>query len=77
MILGCYREMPVLCLRVEQAARLFGVSVRTCNVVLPELVRQGRLRLDSDRQYRLGNPGHFAAAVRLDNEGSPRPPLQR
>ena len=54
MILGSYREMPGLCLRVEQAARLFGVSVGTCNVVLPELVRQGRLRLDACRQYHLG-----------------------
>src|SRR5687767_2230636 len=53
MILGCYREMPGLCLRAEQAGRLFGVSVRTCTVVLRDLVHQGRLRVDGERQYRL------------------------
>lgn len=50
-ILGNYREMPGLCLRVEQAARLFGLRLRTCEAVLSDLVRTGRLRRAPDGQY--------------------------
>src|SRR4051812_11610030 len=52
MIVGTYREMPGLCLRVDQAARLFGLRRRTCEIVLDALVEQRRLRLGVDRQYR-------------------------
>jgi hypothetical protein len=50
-ILGSYREMPGLCLRVEQAARLFGLRRATCEIVLEDLVREGQLRRDADGQY--------------------------
>jgi hypothetical protein len=52
-ILGSYAEMPGLCLRLEQAARLFNLSIETCRSVLDDLVRDSRLRYDSQRQYRL------------------------
>ena len=52
-ILGSYREMPGLRLRLEQAARLFGIRLRTCEVVLNDLVRDGRLRCAPDGQYSL------------------------
>jgi hypothetical protein len=50
-ILGSYREMPGLCLRLEQAARLFDLSRETCRVVLDDLVRAHHLRLDARGQY--------------------------
>jgi hypothetical protein len=52
-ILGSYREMPGLTLRIEQAARLFGLNPRTCEVVFEDLVRQGQLRRASDGQFLL------------------------
>lgn len=53
-VLGSYKEMPGLCLRVEQAARLFGVGRRTCEVLLEDLVRAGQLRRTVDGQYARG-----------------------
>ena len=50
-ILGAYHEMPGLSLRLEQASRLFGLRTRTCQVVLDDLVRDGRLRVLPDGQY--------------------------
>ena len=52
-ILGTYSEMPGLMLRLEQAAKLFGLRSRTCEVVLDSLVRRGRLRRTADGQYAL------------------------
>lgn len=52
-ILGTYREMPGLCLRIEQAARLFGLPQQTCEVVFEDLVREGQLRRAADRQFLL------------------------
>jgi hypothetical protein len=57
LILGSYGEMPGLSLHLHQAARLFGLRDRTCEVVLNDLVRDGRLRQSSDRQYRAANSG--------------------
>jgi hypothetical protein len=51
MILGTYREMPGLTLHLNQAARLFGLRSRTCQVVLEDLVRSGRLCRTGDGQY--------------------------
>ena len=51
MILGTYREMPGLCLHVHQAARLFGLRHSTCQIVLDDLVAEGRLRRGADGQY--------------------------
>jgi hypothetical protein len=51
MIVGSYREMPGLSLHLHQAARLFGVHTNTCQVVLDDLVRHGRLRKLTDGQY--------------------------
>ena len=51
MILGTFREMPGLCLHLNQAARLFGLRRRTCEVVLEDLVAQGKLRRASDGQF--------------------------
>ena len=51
MILGSYREMPGLCLRAEQAARLFALRTRVCEVVLNHLAGEGKLRRDWQGQY--------------------------
>ena len=51
MILGTFREMPGLCLHMNQAARLFGVRRGTCEVILEDLVAQGKLRRASDGQF--------------------------
>ena len=51
MILGTFREMPGLCLHLNQAARLFGVSRGTCEVILEDLVAQGKLRRAADGQF--------------------------
>ena len=50
-ILGSYAEMPGLTLHLEQAARLFGLRAQTCQVVLDDLVRAGRLKRRPDGQY--------------------------
>jgi hypothetical protein len=52
MIEATYREMPGLGVHLNQAARLFGLRDRTCEVVLDDLVRDGRLRRSADGQYR-------------------------
>jgi hypothetical protein len=52
LILGTYAEMPGLSLHLHQAARLFGLRDRTCEVVLNDLVRDGRLRQSQGGQYR-------------------------
>ena len=52
LITGSYREMPGLSLTLSQAARLFGVSARTCEVVLTDLVRTGVLRRSDDGRYK-------------------------
>jgi hypothetical protein len=57
LILGSYAEMPGLSLHLHQAVRLFGLRDRTCEVVLNDLVRDGRLRQSPDRQYRVANSG--------------------
>lgn len=48
---GSYQEMPGLRLFAHQAARLFGISLRTCQLVLDDFVKEGRLRRDSRGQY--------------------------
>jgi hypothetical protein len=50
-IVGNYREMPGLSLRLNQAARLFGLPPRACQAVMDHLVEQGQLRRASDGQY--------------------------
>ena len=51
MILGTYREMPGLTLHVNQAARLFGLPISTCRIVLDDLVHARQLRRAADGQY--------------------------
>jgi hypothetical protein len=51
LILASYQEMPGLMLHLNQAARLFGVRLQTCKIVMEDLVRDGRLRRVSDGQY--------------------------
>ena len=51
MIAGAYRELPGLTLRINQAARLFGLRNVTCQVVLEDLVRRGQLRRTADGQF--------------------------
>jgi hypothetical protein len=51
MIVGMYREMPGLTLHVGQAARLFGLRLSTCQIVLEDLVRARKLRRAYDGQY--------------------------
>lgn len=49
--LGSYYEMPGLTLFVHQAARLFGISIPTCQLVLDDLVKDRRLGRDARGQY--------------------------
>ena len=51
MIVGMYREMPGLSLNLQQAARLFGVRLSTCEVVLQDLVNRAELNKTNDGQY--------------------------
>ena len=51
IILGSYRELPGLKLNLDQAARLFGLRTRTCEVVLEDLVIAGHLRRGIDGRY--------------------------
>jgi hypothetical protein len=51
-IIETFREMPGLCLHLNQAARLFGLPASTCEVILRDLVAQGTLRRAHDGQYR-------------------------
>lgn len=51
MMVGTYREMPGLLLSLRQAARLFGLRERTCEMVLADLVQEGLLRRSTDGQY--------------------------
>jgi hypothetical protein len=51
MVIGSYREMPGLCLYLNQAARLFGVPLATCQLVLDQLVRGGTLHRRDNGQY--------------------------
>ena len=53
LILGTYQEMPGLILRLDQAARLFGLRLQTCRVVMEDLVKSGWLRLSTDGQFLL------------------------
>jgi hypothetical protein len=64
MILGTFLEMPGLRLHLNQAARLFGLRPRTCQVLLEDLVAQGHLRRAHDGQY-------------VGAERNSRPPLHR
>jgi hypothetical protein len=50
-IVGTFREMPGLSLHLNQAARLFGLPLSTCEVIFRDLVAQGRLRRAHDGQY--------------------------
>jgi hypothetical protein len=51
MIVGTYREMPGLRLDVAEAARLFGLRITTCRIVLEALVHDGTLRRTGDSQF--------------------------
>ena len=51
-VLGSFLEMPGLSLRLDQAAKLFALDHRTCEVVLRELAATGQLRIAADGQYR-------------------------
>ena len=59
LIEGTYAEMPGLSLYPNQAARLFGLRESTCVVVMGDLVREGRLRMAPDGQYRAADSGGF------------------
>ena len=50
-VLGSYWERPGLNLTLAQAARLFGVPSRTCEVVFNDLVRARLLHRSSDGFY--------------------------
>src|SRR5688572_10562050 len=71
-IIGTFREMPGLCLHLNQAARLFGLPTSTCEVVLRDLVAEGTLRRAHDGQYlgaqldvirRVGQPSDLMRAA--------------
>lgn len=63
MILGTFREMPGLSLRLDQAARLFGLRRGTCEIVLGDLVASGGLRRAPDGQFRTALDTRAPAAV--------------
>jgi hypothetical protein len=51
MIVGTYREMPGLRLQIAEAARLFGLRVNTCRIVMDALVHDGTLRRTNEGRY--------------------------
>jgi DNA-binding IclR family transcriptional regulator len=51
MIVGTYREMPGLRLKIAEAARLFGLRTTTCRIVLEALVDEGALRRTDEGHY--------------------------
>ena len=53
IIIGTYNEMPGLLLHLPQAARLFGLRLETCRVVMEDLVERCVLRCTIDGQYGL------------------------
>src|SRR5689334_6774009 len=57
MMLGTFREMPGLCLHVNQAARLFGLRQESCQTLLEGLVATGQLRRADDGQFVAGDLG--------------------
>jgi len=57
LVLGTYTEMPALSLTLAQAARLFGLRQRTCEMLFDDLVRSGRLRRGQDGRYSLLESG--------------------
>jgi hypothetical protein len=61
LILGTYNDLPGLRLHLGQAARLFGLKVSTCEIVLADLVRKGCLQRASDGRYGRG-AGQSSAA---------------
>ena len=44
-------KMPGLALPLSEAHRLLGLTGRACSVVLNDLVRLGKLRLDDQGRY--------------------------
>jgi hypothetical protein len=75
-ILGCYNDLPGLSLHLPQAARLFGLRLRTCESVLNDLVRAGRLHRAHDGQYTapLHEPDGRGAATYRGGTGMPGEP---
>lgn len=65
-ILGCYNDLPGLSLHLQQSARLFGLRLRTCELVLNDLVRAGRLRREADGQHTASLPEASPASERCD-----------
>ena len=55
LIMRTFREMPGLSLHLAQAARLFGLRVATCEVVLKDLVRRGDLHARTMGSTRRGD----------------------
>jgi hypothetical protein len=55
-ILASYEQKPGLTLNIHQAARLFTLQPRTCQVVLEDLVRDGALQRAPDGGYTDGSP---------------------
>jgi len=47
-ILSHYAEMPGLCLDIEAAAKMLGISAETCSAVLRDLLAAGDLRETAD-----------------------------
>jgi hypothetical protein len=68
---GEYLEMPGLCLRPEQARRLWGLDADTCARVLDSLVQAGFLCRAADGTFR--RPSDVRPALPLATAGiSPR-----
>lgn len=56
-ILGEFREMPGLCLTVEQASRLWGLDRTRCLTCLERLVLAGALRRTHQGAYVTSDAG--------------------
>ena len=57
-ILAEFREMPGLCLTVEQASRLWGLDRTRCLACLERLALAGALRRTPQGAYVTTNGGH-------------------
>jgi hypothetical protein len=74
IVLGTFREMPGLCLHLNQAARLFDLRPQTCQSILDDMVSRGWLRRAHDRQYVAGTLDRFSPTPRLPH---PQPLARR
>ena len=67
-ILQTFSDFPGISLRLEQAARLFGLRSSTCEIVLRDLVDEGTLGRLPDGQYASRDQHEYNSYERLNGD---------